>query len=63
MPPRKNRNPSRRRKRLLNWLDWEINHFDYSQVDNPGYEPVRRLTHIEFSKRCATCGFGPEFGC
>ena len=34
---------------MLNWLDSEINHFDYSQVDNPGYEPVRRLTHIEFS--------------
>ena len=23
--------------------------FDYSSIDNPGYEPARRLTHIEFS--------------
>ena len=50
MPPKKNPQPKPEEKeRLLNWLDSEINHFDYSQVDNPGYEPVRRLTHIEFS--------------
>jgi len=50
MPPKKKPQPKpEERKRLLNWLDSEINHFDYSQVDNPGYEPVRRLTHIEFS--------------
>jgi hypothetical protein len=50
MPPKKKPQPKPEEKeRLLNWLDSEINHFDYSQVDNPGYEPVRRLTHIEFS--------------
>ena len=50
MPPKKKPQPKPEEKeRLLKWIDREINHFDYSQVDNPGYEPVRRLTHIEFS--------------
>ena len=50
MPPKKKPQlKPEEKERLLNWLDSEINHFDYSQVDNPGYEPVRRLTHIEFS--------------
>ena len=50
MPPKKKPQlKPEEKERLLNWLDSEINHFDYSKVDNPGYEPVRRLTHIEFS--------------
>ncbi|MDE2641227.1 MAG: DUF1592 domain-containing protein [Verrucomicrobiota bacterium] len=50
MPPKKKPQLKPEEKEwLLNWLDSEINHFDYSKVDNPGYEPVRRLTHIEFS--------------
>ncbi len=50
MPPEGKPQPTPgERKRLLAWLDQEINHFDYSQIDNPGYEPVRRLTHVEFN--------------
>jgi len=50
MPPKKKPQPKpEEKKRLLKWFDREINHFDYSQIDNPGYEPIRRLTHIEFS--------------
>ena len=50
MPPKKKDQPSSREKKaLLEWLDREVIQFDYSTVDDPGYEPVRRLTHIEFS--------------
>ncbi len=50
MPPKKKPQlKPKEKERVLNWLDSAINHFDYSKVDNPGYEPVRRLTHIEFS--------------
>ncbi len=33
---------------LLNWLDKEIKHFDYSSVEDPGFEPLRRLTHRQY---------------
>jgi len=50
MPPKKKNQPSSSEKKaLLKWLDREVVQFDYSTVDDPGYEPVRRLTHIEFS--------------
>ena len=50
MPPKKKDQPSSREKKaLLEWLDREVVQFDYSTVEDPGYEPVRRLTHIEFS--------------
>ena len=34
---------------MLKWLDREVVQFDYSSIDDPGYEQARRLTHIEFS--------------
>ena len=50
MPPKKKEQPSSSEKKaLLKWLDRKVVQFDYGSVDDPGYEPVRRLTHIEFS--------------
>ena len=50
MPPKKNDQPSySEKKALLKWLDREVVQFDYSSIDDPGYEQARRLTHIEFS--------------
>lgn len=50
MPPEGKPQPTpNERERLLAWLDQEINHYDYSKIDNPGYEPARRLTHVEFN--------------
>ena len=50
MPPKKNDQPSySEKKALLKWLDREVVQFDYSYIDDPGYEQARRLTHIEFS--------------
>ena len=50
MPPKKNHQPSySEKKALLKWLDREVVQFDYSSIDDPGYEQARRLTHIEFS--------------
>ena len=50
MPPAKRDQPtSIERNTLLRWLNQEVIGFDYDKIDNPGYEPVRRLTHIEFS--------------
>ena len=50
MPPKKNDQPSySEKKSLLKWLDREVVQFDYSSIDDPGYEQARRLTHIEFS--------------
>ena len=36
------------RVRLVNNLDSVINHFDYSGIKDPGFEPLRRLTHTEY---------------
>ncbi|MFL2911691.1 MAG: DUF1592 domain-containing protein [Limisphaerales bacterium] len=41
--------PTLEKKALLKWLDREVVQFDYSSIDDPGYEQARRLTHIEFS--------------
>lgn len=50
MPPEKKPQPSEEeRARILAWLESEIDDFDYSRVDNPGFVPVRRLTHVEFN--------------
>jgi hypothetical protein len=50
MPPKKKDQPSSlEKKALLKWLDREVVQFDYGSVDDPGYEPARRLTHVEFS--------------
>ncbi len=50
MPPRKARQPAAaERAGLVSWLDREINEFDYDSVDDPGFEPVRRLTRVEYA--------------
>lgn len=49
MPPQGLPQPSAaQRGRLLAALDESIEHFDYSGIDNPGFEPLRRLTHTEY---------------
>ena len=48
MPPReKGTLPELEKRKLLKWLDQEITHFDYDTIDDPGYEPARRMTHHE----------------
>ena len=37
------------RRRLAAYFDWAVNHFDYSRIDDPGYEGSRRLTHTEYN--------------
>ena len=49
MPPEGLPQPSdAQRRQLLDTLDQSINHFDYSAVDDPGFEPLRRLTHKQY---------------
>lgn len=49
MPPDGEPQPSNEeRQELLNLLTRAIDQFDYSQIDNPGYEPARRLSNIEY---------------
>ena len=49
MPPDDEPQPSNdERQELLNLLTRAIDQFDYSQIDNPGYEPARRLSNIEY---------------
>ena len=49
MPPEGLPQPSEaQRDLLLAALDRLINHFDYSKIDDPGFEPLRRLTHTEY---------------
>ncbi len=49
MPPEGVPGPSEEeRKTLVDHLDRAVNQFDYSTVDDPGYEPLRRLTHTEY---------------
>lgn len=49
MPPDDKDQPSEvDRAWLLAWLDREVRQFDYDQVKHPGYEPIRRLTHLEW---------------
>ena len=49
MPPEEESQPSdKERRTIAAWLEGEIQNFDYSQVNDPGYEPARRLTHQEY---------------
>ncbi len=38
----------KQKESFANWYTNEIYNFDYASVRHPGYEPVRRLTHIEY---------------
>ena len=50
MPPAEAPQPSEvERRRIAAWLHNEIKNFDYRDIDNPGYEPTRRLTHQEYT--------------
>lgn len=49
MPPPSAQQPDeRQRASLLEALDGEIRHFDYSNVEDPGFESLKRLTHTEY---------------
>ena len=37
------------RRVLASYFEWSVQHFDYSQIDEPGYEGIRRLTHTEYN--------------
>jgi hypothetical protein len=50
MPPADADQPSEADRRTLTaWLTNSIENFDYSTVQQPGYEPARRLTHAEYN--------------
>ena len=50
MPPEDKRQPSdAERQAMLDWLQAEVTDFDYESVDNPGYEPARRMTFAEYA--------------
>ena len=40
---------NRQRQTMAGWLHRAIFQFDYSQVSQPGFEPMRRLTHHEYN--------------
>jgi len=49
MPPEAAPQPTaQQRQELLDALHHEISEFDYSQIDDPGFEPLKRLTHAEY---------------
>ena len=49
MPPEEKKQPGEEeRRKLIHGLDRAVLHFDYSKLKDPGYEPVRRLTHSEY---------------
>ena len=49
MPPEDAEQPSSQdRQTMLKLLVNKIDHFDYSTIQNPGYEPARRLSNIEY---------------
>ncbi len=49
MPPKGKDQPTEEEFKFLeNWLDQEINYFDYSLIKDPGFESIRRLTHYEY---------------
>ncbi len=49
MPPKRKAQPSDdERRSLIEWLDREVVRFDYTKLRDPGYEPLRRLTHHEY---------------
>ncbi|HAY79468.1 MAG TPA: hypothetical protein DCY79_06630 [Planctomycetaceae bacterium] len=50
MPPADADQPAdEERRKLLAWLTEAIHNFDYTTVQQPGYEPVRRLSHEEYN--------------
>lgn len=50
MPPEDEAQPTAAlRQSMIQWIESSVIHFDYSQVSNPGFEPARRLTHIEYN--------------
>ena len=55
MPPAGATQPSDAERETLHaLLSDSIDNFDYSTVDDPGYEPAKRLTHASSTTRCAT---------
>jgi len=49
MPPADSKQPDEAtRHRLVTWIRVQLDEFDYSTIKNPGYEPIRRLTHHEY---------------
>ena len=38
----------KQKESFSNWYHTEIYNFDYASVRHPGYEPIRRLTHVEY---------------
>ncbi|MEM9657945.1 MAG: DUF1587 domain-containing protein, partial [Planctomycetota bacterium] len=50
MPPEDSEQPTQdERKKIVLSLHNAVFNFDYSQIDDPGYEAARRLTHREYS--------------
>ncbi|MEM7231413.1 MAG: DUF6797 domain-containing protein [Planctomycetota bacterium] len=49
MPPEDEEQPSdAEREVLVEWIEREIIGFEYSKIDEPGFEPVKRLSHGEY---------------
>lgn len=62
MPPEGLPRPSAaQRERLLAALEEAIDRFDYTGIDNPGFEPLRRLTHTEYDNTIRDL-FGVDLG-
>ena len=50
MPPEDETQPNaEERQAILRFLDRELNHFDFSKIDDPGFENARRLTNQEYN--------------
>ena len=51
MPPDDEEQPTKdQRTEILFYLDQALNHFDFSSIDNPGFESARRLTNQEYNR-------------
>lgn len=51
MPPRRAKQPSAdERATLVAWIDEQLDAFDHSSLDEPGFEPARRLSRVEFGR-------------
>lgn len=50
MPPEDENQPNAEERRaILRFLDRELNDFDFSKIDDPGFEKARRLTNQEYN--------------
>ena len=50
MPPEGELQPTQtERTRIVEVLSQVLNQFDYSTIQNPGFEPIRRLTNLEYN--------------